>query len=270
MNKRAFIALLIVGFGLILVGFSFTETRPGYAQEGGTSEQAALQGSVLYAQYCVACHGAEGEAIGTNSGFVSIANYDPNFVRGRIINGYDSNGDDDVAMLGYGEDAEGDKGPLSDSEVSDLMAYMATWNNAEVETPPLPRPNLEPGDREVVGPGNAEEGAIIYAYSCLGCHGRDAQGVEGLKNFPAFTIDENSIRVVATGDGHSVVPAFAESNGGPLAQEELDNLQAYLDTIEVDEEEEGPQGVSILIIVLGLGAVLAVGGAYMASRGKKS
>jgi hypothetical protein len=94
--------------------------------------------------------------------------------------------------------------------------------------------------------------------------------VDDLEKFPAFEFDENTIRLVATGDGHGIVPPFAENNGGPLTEQDLDNLEAYLSTIEVEEEEEGPQGVNILVIVMGLGAVLAVGGAYLANRQSQS
>jgi cytochrome c oxidase cbb3-type subunit III len=252
---------LIMGF-LTLGLFMIFSATPSRAQEGGEEVGAALNGSVIYAQYCGACHGAKGEAIGTNEGFVDITEYDPDFAEGRISNGFDSNRDNNVLMPGYSEEAGG---PLTDSEINDVLAYMATWQDPDLDTPTLPTAHLEPGEKEAIASGNAEEGAKVYAYSCYGCHGRTGEGLE-LENFPAFEVDANTIRVVGTGDGHGYVPAFAETNGGPLSEEELNNLEAYLSTIEVAEEEEGPQGVSILIIVMGLGAVLAVGGAYMASH----
>lgn len=259
---RSVLALLLVGIGILII----TSASPISAQDGEDLEEAVLRGSVLYVQYCGACHGPEGEAVASGDGFTAITDYDPNFVRGRVTNGYDANLDDGIAMPAYGED---DGGPLSEGQIDDLLAYMGTWNNPEVETPPLPEPNIEPGEREAVTEGDKEHGAELYAYNCLGCHGEDTRGLD-LDNFPAFEIDENAIRVVATGDGHGIVPAFAENNGGPLSQSDLTDLQAYLETIEVEEESERPEGVDILIIVLGLGAVLAVGGAYLAATRRKA
>lgn len=235
---------------------------PIAAQEGNEFEEDVLRGAVLYAQYCSACHGAQGEAIAPGDAFAAISDYDSNFVRGRITNGYDSNIDNDLAMPGYGDDADG---PLSTAQIDDIIAYMETWNDPRAETPALPEPNIEPGSKEVADMESAERGAVVYAFNCLGCHGIEAQGL-GLENFPSFVPDDpDVISLVDTGDGHGIVPAFGETDGGPLSDDELSDLGTYLRTLEVEEEEENPEGVDILIIVLGLGAVLAVGGAYLAA-----
>jgi cytochrome c oxidase cbb3-type subunit 3/ubiquinol-cytochrome c reductase cytochrome c subunit len=263
LSKRAIVAGLLIIFGLGLMLLSFVNIQPGFAQDDDTRLTQARQGAVIYAQYCAACHGAQGEAIGTGPAFASIAQFDPAFAKGRIINGYDSDITDEVSMPGYGEEADG---PLSEAEIELVLAYMATWNDETLETPALPKPNLQPGPKENTGTGDSVHGAEIYAYSCLGCHGRDGQGVNNLKNFPSFTITANTIRLVATGDGHGNLPAFAESNGGPLSEQDLTDLGAYLNTIEAESEDDNPEGVNILIIVFGLAALLLVGGAYMASN----
>jgi hypothetical protein len=55
-----------------------------------------------------------------------------------------------------------------------------------------------------------------------------------------------------------------------LTSADLDNLDAYLRTIvTAEEEDEDPQGVNILLIVMGLGAVAAVGGFYLAATRQK-
>lgn len=263
MSKRATLPLLCIIFGLILIGLVFSNSDVSLAQDGeGETNPAVLRGSAVYAEFCAACHGPEGEAIGSAPGFVAIAEFDPELVRARIVEGHDSNDTTLVKMIGYGEEANG---PLNTAQVDDVIAYMTTWQTEAADTPHLPEANLEPGEAAYSGPGNPEEGAVVYAYSCLGCHGRDAKG-RGEANFPRFTIDENSVRVAATGDGHEFVPAFADNAGGPLTSAQLDDLDAYLRTIETTEEEEGPQGVSILLMVLGLGAIAIVGGVYAAAR----
>src|SRR5688572_30316621 len=108
---------LLLGLGFIALSTS----TPSRAQEGeGDTEriEAAKRGAVLYVQYCGACHGAEGEVLGTGAGFVSIEDYDPNFAEGRITNGFDSNLDDPYAMPGYGHEADG---PLSEAQIDDLL-----------------------------------------------------------------------------------------------------------------------------------------------------
>lgn len=267
MTKRATFALCIIALGLVIFSLGFSQVSRSFAQDGGDGEEdtatLARTGSVLYAQYCGACHGPMGEARGDEPAFANIREYNPDFVARRIAEGYDSSSDDEIAMLGFGEEADG---PLSEADITALVAYMSTWNDEALETPHLPEPHLAPGDKEYEGEGDPVAGALVYAQTCFGCHGRDAQGVEDAANFPAFKISEGTIHVAATGDGHGNVPAFGLEAGGYLTADDLVNLNAYLNTIEVEEEEEGPQGVNILVIVIGLGAVLAVGGAYMASR----
>lgn len=267
MTKRATLALCMIALGFFVFSLGFSEVSRSFAQDGGEGEEdtaaMALEGSVLYAQYCGACHDPMGEARGSEPAFANIRDYNPEFVTRRIAEGYDSDEDDEIAMLGFGEASDG---PLSEADIALLVAYMSTWNDETLETPHLPEANLEPGDKEYEGEGDPTAGALIYAQTCYACHGRDAQGIDGADNFPAFEISEGSIHVAATGDDHGNVPAFAEDEGGYLTEVDLVNLDAYLNTIEIEDEEEGPQGVNILVIVIGLGAVLAVGGAYMASR----
>ncbi|MBI5928077.1 MAG: c-type cytochrome [Chloroflexi bacterium] len=259
MSKRLALPVACIIFGFILIGIVSSNTPVSHAQEGERN-LAALRGSAVYAEFCSACHGPKGEAIGSAPGFVSIAEFDPATVRAQIVEGYDSDENTPVKMVGYGIEAGG---PLQSTQIDDVVAYMLTWQTGD--TPELPDAQLEPGAVVYTGPGNPSEGATVYAYACLGCHGRDAKG-RGKANFPRFTIDENSVRVAATGDGHGFVPAFADNAGGPLAPQQLDNLDAYLRTIDVEKEEEGPQGVTILLMVLGLGAVGIVGGVYVAAN----
>jgi mono/diheme cytochrome c family protein len=261
-SKRLIISgIILMGITLVTIALHHSKT-PSYAQEGEHEfKPAVLRGSAVYAEYCAACHGANGESIGSGTAFVSIRNFDEDAVQEIIRLGYDSNPDDTLRMIGYGAEA---KGPLSEEQIEDLIEYMESWDD-EGETPPLPYPNLERGERDYEGIGDPEHGAVIYAYSCLGCHGIDAKGRD-LPNFPAFEINDNVAYVVNTGDGHGFVPAFAAENGGPLSARDVQDLNAYLQTISTEEEEEEPAGVSILIIIMGLGAIGLVGAIYMANR----
>lgn len=264
MAKRVFFPVLML-IGLALAGVSLVYLKPvsTYAQDDGSEHNpAALRGAALYAEFCRACHGPQGEAIADNPAFHEITNFDPNVAKGRINQGYDSDPGNDIMMIGYGDD---DNGPLSSIQIDDILVYMSTWTDPEAETPELPEPHLAPGENDATGPGDAEHGAIIYASYCLGCHGLNAQG-RGLDNFPAFEINENSKRIAERGEGHDSVPAFSAELGGPLTSTDLDDLDAYLKSIDAEEESDQPEGVSILLIILGLGAVAAVGGVYVANQ----
>ncbi|MCB9437788.1 MAG: c-type cytochrome [Anaerolineales bacterium] len=263
MTKRLGL-LVVISLGVVLVGVGL---RPTLAQDGhGEADQTVLRGAVYYAEFCAACHGPEGEAIAAGPAFVAIDEYDPTYAKGRIEAGYDSDPNDDIRMIGYGED---DKGPLSSEQIDDILAYMSTWSDEAVETPELPAPHLEPGAAQVIGPGDSEHGAMLYASYCLGCHERDGRGRD-LPNFPAFEVDANIRGLIERGAGHGPVPAFGATVGGPLSTQDIDDLEAYLQSIEAEQDEEGPEGVSILLMILGLGAVAAVGGYYFASQRSRS
>lgn len=262
MIKKVFIPSLVL-LGLVLIVGSLSSLSPSYAQDGGDAEhdeQAVLRGAVLYAEFCGACHGATGEAIASGAAFVDITNFNPQTAKTRIADGYDANPADSVKMIGFGEASEG---PLSDSQIDDILAYMNTW--ASGDSPALPEPHLEPGNLDAGSVGNAEHGAEIYASFCLTCHGLEAQG-RGLANFPAFEINENSIRILERSQTHGSVAAFSSDLGGPLTRDDLNDLDAYLRTIDVEKDEEQAKGVGILLIVIGLAAVGGVGSLYLASQ----
>lgn len=263
MTKRLGLFIML-SLGVVLVGVGL---RPTLAQDGhGEADQTVLRGAVLYAEFCAACHGPQGEAIAAGPAFVAIRDYDPTFAKGRINAGYDSNPNDGIRMIGYGE---GDKGPLSHEQIDVILAYMSTWSDETVETPALPEPHLQPGSAVVIGPGNPEYGAKLYASYCLGCHGLNARG-RGLPNFPAFQVDTNTRGLIERGAGHGPVAAFGTSVGGPLTNRDIDDLEAYLQSMGTEKDTEGPAGVSILLMILGFGAVAAVGGYYFASQHSRS
>lgn len=264
MNRR--LAVLWICAGALLVATALL-ISPTYAQdEGQNYDPAALEGSVVFATYCAACHGAQGEAIGEGPAFASIQDYDPNTVKNLLTSGQYRESDTEAVHPAYGEVFGG---PLDEQHIDYVIAYMATWNSPESLTPPLPEPNISVGEADAGTVGDPQLGATIYAYFCYGCHGENAEG-RGLENFPAFSVgeenEENILRSVAGGEGHGGLPGFSTEVGGPLSPRDLEDLSAYLRTLQKEEEEEGPEGVSILVIIIGLGAIALVGAAYMANR----
>lgn len=260
------LAILCIFVGVALLGVILLEQPITHAQDGGHGDtehggNEVLRGSAVYAEFCAACHGPEGEAIGTGPSFAAIRDYDVENVRDVILEGYDTDPSDTIRMPGY-------EAVLAKEQVDYLLAFMATWNDPETETPHLPEPNLSvETEVKFVEDVDPEHGAEIYAYSCLGCHGLNAEGRDE-PGFPGFELDEErAVRVAATGEEHGPVPAFSRALGGPLSTEDLADLGAYLRTLEArEEEEEQPEGIDWLIIFLGLGAIGLVGLAYMGTN----
>ncbi len=60
------------------------------------------------------------------------------------------------------------------------------------------------------------------------------------------------------------MPGFGSDSGGPLSDQQLDDLETYLASWELAEEpEETDKGVAVMIVVLGIVAILTVGVAYL-------
>lgn len=235
------------------------ETEGGAEGDAHTDEFAPLRGAAVYAEFCQACHGPQGEARGTGAAFPAI-NYDAGAAHEAIVNGADSAAADGVAMPGYGA-------VLSEAQIDDVLAYMATWESGE--TPALPEPNVHV--EETLVPdyfGDAQAGAEVYAKFCAGCHGPAGQGRTG-DAFPALAFDAlTTRRIAAQGAESPYMPGFAASVGGPLSDEQLTDLETYLaswaQADDTESDEGADKGVAVMIVILGVVAILTVGVAYLA------
>jgi ubiquinol-cytochrome c reductase cytochrome c subunit len=211
------------------------------------------RGVELYAENCLACHGPRGEArLDTHPAFAQAISYSLEFptlvaqgVEGTYMGPWGVN---------YG-------GPLSDEEVLDLMAYAETWSGDEV--PPLPAPVVPEGLS-----ADAAAGAELYQVNCQGCHGPMGEG-RGLALYPAIPPNSDVITATRRGVGDSM-PPFADANGGPLSDDEINQIMAYVRTWERPTAlqalaETNPAGAWQLVLLGGLGTVLVVG-LFAASR----
>jgi mono/diheme cytochrome c family protein len=239
------------------------EGDDGAGEEQAADELAPYRGAALYAEFCQACHGPQGEAAGDGPAFKAIA-YDPETARAIIAEGLDTTPDDGALMPAYGE-AHG--GLLDDAQIDDLLAYMATWETGE--TPALPAPNIHTEVERIEGfSGDPAAGAVVYAASCYGCHGPQGEG-RGVEIFPGFVVSGDTLAVVRTGTGSDTMPGFSADVGGPLSAQQLDDLDAYLASwtlpAEPSESDDSdiPEGTNVLLIVMGAAAIIAVGAAYM-------
>ena len=141
-----------------------------YAQDdhGGEGDEAAARGAAVYAEFCQACHGPQGEATGTGLAFAAMA-FEEDSAREVIEQGHED------LMPPYADVLRGE-------QIDDVMAYLHTWESGDV--PPLPEPNIHEALESVPGyNGDPHEGAIVYAKFCNGCHGPQGEG-RGEPQFP--------------------------------------------------------------------------------------
>lgn len=254
-------------WGMAIVLALVLAAAPVLAQDGEghgqaddpNADRAARYGAAIYAEFCQACHGPRGEGIAEGPAFRAIR-YDPATAREVIAQGRDSDPDDGAAMPAYAQTAGG---PLSEAQLDQLVAYLATWETGDV--PPLPEPNLRPTVEQVPDHfGDPVRGAALYATSCYGCHGPEGRG-RVPPRFPGFEYaPETFLQTVSRGTGDPTMPGFGVAAGGPFDDQALEDLETYVASWSVSPPETGPspEGWSTFLVILGVVAILAVGGAY--------
>lgn len=216
-------ALRKFGLGLvILLGLWLLVFKPVNAQD---QTQVEL-GARLYAQNCSVCHGETGEGrIGA-----TLAKDWPSIRPDLRVRSTIERGIANTPMVPWGR-AYG--GPLSTEEIDALVAYILTWESGGerfiaptpiLSTRPVitPLPNVE---------GDPNRGAVLFDQNCAVCHGADGQGRIGAalaKNFSSVRPDLTVKSTISNGIANSPMPAWSQANGGPLSEQEIDDLTAFV------------------------------------------
>ena len=112
-----------------------------------------------------------------------------------------------------------------------------------VETPP-----------PVPAAGDATNGATIFAANCAVCHGDMGEGRIGAtlaKSWAGVRVDLGIRNSIANGVPNAAMPAWSQANGGPLSEDEINDLVSYIlswdnpnaqaqPTVGVDEPTQSP------------------------------
>ncbi len=235
-----------------------------------TEEQLEL-GARLYAENCAVCHGPNGEGrVGAelSKDWPSIR---PDLRVKTVI----EEGVPGSPMPAWSQE---NGGPLTDDEIEALTLYILSWETGGLPdlspTPTFtPRPPITPiPDVE----GDPNRGAVLYAENCAVCHGPNGEGRVGVslaKDWPAIRPDLRVKAVIERGVPGSPMTAWSQANGGPLADEDINDIVAFILSWPASTQPlaltptpaqaatpsvfSGPLGA--LIVLIGLLVLVAIG-----------
>lgn len=221
------------------------------------------KGARLYAQNCAVCHGPKGEGrVGA-----TLAKDWPSIRPELRVKATIENGVPGSPMPAWSQKKGG---PLTDEEIEAIVLYILSWETGGV--PPLtPTPTFTP--RPPITPvpgveGDPNRGAILYAQNCIVCHGPNGEGRVGAplaKYWPSIRPDLRVKETISNGVPGSPMPAWSQEKGGPLSEQDIDDIVAFVMTWAPGAAPEeatatpapspwrGPLGLAVLV-----GALLVV------------
>lgn len=185
-----------------------------------------LAGRVTYAQNCAGCHGIRGEGgIGASLNsptFLAVASDE--FLATTLIEGRPN-----TAMPSWRQ--------LDSPRISDLLAYMRTWqpHHSDRETTLRLVANADESDGV-----SAETGATIYGANCVMCHGSAGEGdlAPSLAAQEFLTLADNDYlySTVARGRPGTGMPAWRH-----LSNENAASLIVFMRTWQTEPSRELPR-----------------------------
>lgn len=247
--------------GIVLLLMALVGWSTAQAQAAGDPER----GGQLYVENCAVCHGVDGQGrVGAR--LEAFSGIDP----GAVITTTVARGIEGTVMPAWGEQFGG---PLSEQDINDIASYILAVFEGTEPIEPLPEyqpPEIEPlPDIE----GDPSAGAVVYQQNCRPCHGESGEGRFGkpLATSWAGTRPDLFIRnVVSEGISGTLMPAWAQANGGPLTEDEIADVAAYVLTLSgpssvpAPTPQPGPIGTNtVLLVVAGLVVLgIIIGVAY--------
>lgn len=249
-------------FGLVLIT-ALLFTSPAVAQEVA-EEELLEEGAQIYAENCAVCHGEDGQGrVGA-----TLAKNWPSIRPDLRVRDVIERGIPGTFMPAWGL-AHG--GPLTEQEIDATTFYILSWQDGG---PIYIFPTATPGSRLALTPppgisGDPNRGAFLYASNCAVCHGLEGEGRVGAtlaKDWPSFRPDLRVKSVIETGIEGSAMPGWSQEHGGPLTDQDINDITAYILTWEGAESIEGTQepavgpltGWPVWVIVIGVFVIIVI------------
>jgi mono/diheme cytochrome c family protein len=244
----------IGAFLVLLVGWS-----TALAQTAGDPER----GGELYVENCAVCHGIDGMGrIGAN-----LENF-PAIDVGTVLEATIAKGVAGTVMPAWGR-ANG--GPFSDRDIADISTYIQgafAGSDPVLPAPTYIAPQIDPlPDIE----GDPSAGAVVFQTNCAACHGDQGQGRFGLPLAKSWSGNQPEVyirSVASDGIQGTTMPAWAQANGGPLSEDDIANVAAFVLTLNpvgtspqpLPPPTEGPITANTVLLFLGGLVILAIVG----------
>jgi mono/diheme cytochrome c family protein len=238
------------------------------AAQEGDEDELLEQGAQIFAENCAVCHGEDGQGrIGA-----TLAKNWPSIRPDLRVKDVIERGIPGTFMPAWGSEYGG---PLSDQEIDATTFYILSWQEGG---PIFIFPTATPSSRLALTPppgvtGDPNRGALLYAGNCAVCHGADGEGRVGAtlaKDWPSFRPDLRVKSVIETGIEGSAMPGWSQEHGGPLADQDINDITAFILTWEGAETIEGSQepaigpltGWPVWLIVIGIFILIVVAIVY--------
>jgi cytochrome c oxidase cbb3-type subunit 3 len=195
-------------------------------------------GERLFSENCAVCHGPDGQG---RVGAVLSKDW-PSLRPDLLVKSTIENGIPGSPMPAWIQ-AKG--GPLTQDEIDAIVAYILSWETGgPASIPPtataFPRPVLSAVPNVVGDPNN---GAVLFDYNCSVCHGSEGRGRIGAnlsKDWSAIRPDLSIKATISNGISGSVMPAWSQAKGGPLAESEINDLVAFLLALAENGSQTAP------------------------------
>ena len=213
-NKPIWIVLLIASALLSLYWFT--------ARAQTSDAEQIKEGAILFSENCAVCHGEQGQGrVGA-----TLAKDWPSLQPSMLVKSTIENGIPGSVMPAW-------KGTLSDAQIDTIITYILSWQSGENIPLPTPKPATP---RAPITPvpgvvGDPNMGVVLFDENCTLCHGSNGEG----RIAPALNIDWASNRpdllikqTIGEGIKGSVMPAWSQANGGPLSEENINDIVAYI------------------------------------------
>jgi ubiquinol-cytochrome c reductase cytochrome c subunit len=181
------------------------------------------QGKALYGQYCVACHGANGEGITKPRpiGFAQNRDVTKQHGIGPSLQGVGALAADFYVRTGYmplkriGLQPRRTRVAFTEPQIRALVAYVASLGPG----PAIPTPHPERG--------SVSEGLHLFTDRCSGCHQVVAQGGVVTGALPPALENATDTEIAeAVRIGPYVMPKFSKRS---ISDRQLDSIVRYVD-----------------------------------------